>query len=82
MLTTLMSWACDELKAMILCNQLHRFKYLHHRKWGSDIPPYQLFRYDISANSFNCAMLESSQLDLLMMQSMTKLIENMYYDLY
>lgn len=33
----------------------------------SDIPPYQLFRYDISANSFNCAMLESSLLDLLMM---------------
>lgn len=32
----------------------------------SDIPPYQLFRYDISAKSFSCAMLEGSLLDVLM----------------
>lgn len=29
----------------------------------SDISPYQLFRYDIIAKSFSCAMLEDSLLD-------------------
>jgi len=43
----------------------------------SDTPPYQLFRYDISANSFSCAMLNGSLLD-----SMAKVKNPMHYDPY
>lgn len=34
MVTNLLSWACDELKAIIFYNRLQRFKYLQYRKLG------------------------------------------------
>lgn len=69
MVTNLLSWACDELKAMIILQSIAQIQIFAIQKVGicSDIPPYQLFRYDISAKSFSCAMLEGSLLDILMM---------------